>query len=271
MPGPPGATAARQAESAHGEPGPAPGAAGAGAASILTGSMRARTALSGLPRKRSDGRAASAATRRTGLTPVPVRGRPCADCPSCARRRCCPAATSTPSQRLGNGRRLRQPQAGRLRGVLEHRRNGWYLLGGGMIAAGTAWLASWGAAVGSASPPRSLQYWVPASYGAVGLIIAGFLAVFAVMYDLPARLRRRGEAPQGNRSTATSVTGMPQIDPADWIATCDESGDHLALVFTLRRSLGEPRCHPGIQRVPVHGHRPGRSGPGSPRPASRSS
>lgn len=71
---------------------------------------------------------------------------------------------------------------GRLPGMLEGRRNGWYVLGGGMIAAGVAWLAT---------PPRSLPDWLPPSYVAVGLIVAGLLVVVAVMYDWPARLRRK--------------------------------------------------------------------------------
>jgi hypothetical protein len=67
--------------------------------------------------------------------------------------------------------------------VLEHRRNGWFLLGGSMIAGGVAWLAAWGVAVASAGPPHSLRYWDWPSYAATGVVVAGLLIVFAVMYD----------------------------------------------------------------------------------------
>ena len=57
-----------------------------------------------------------------------------------------------------------------------------------MIAGGVAWLGAWGVAVASAGPPHSLQYWVAASYAAAGVVVAGSLVVFAVMYDWPDRL-----------------------------------------------------------------------------------
>lgn len=72
--------------------------------------------------------------------------------------------------------------------VQEHRRNGWYVLGGSMLAGGTAWLAAWGVAVASAGPPHSLQYWVAGSYAAAGVMAGGSLIVLAVMYDWSARL-----------------------------------------------------------------------------------
>jgi hypothetical protein len=96
--------------------------------------------------------------------------------------------------------------------VQEHRRNGWYVLGAALIAAGAAWLAAWGVAVDSASPPHALQYWVPASYVAAGLVAAGFLVVVAVMYDWPARPRwlspRKAELP------LKVVSGKPHYH--DW-------------------------------------------------------
>ena len=70
----------------------------------------------------------------------------------------------------------------------EHRRNGWYVLGGSLIAGGTAWLAAWGVAVASAGPSHSLQYWAAASYAAAGVVVTGSLIVLAVMYDWPARV-----------------------------------------------------------------------------------
>jgi hypothetical protein len=72
--------------------------------------------------------------------------------------------------------------------VLEHRRNGWYVLGGGMIAGGVAWLAAWGVAVASAGPPHPLRFWDAASYVAAGVGLAGSLVVLTVMYDWLARL-----------------------------------------------------------------------------------
>jgi len=72
--------------------------------------------------------------------------------------------------------------------VLEHRRNGWYVLGGAMIAAGLGWLGAWGAAVGSSGPPHPLRYLVLATYVAAGVALAGVLIVLAVMYDWFVRL-----------------------------------------------------------------------------------
>lgn len=74
--------------------------------------------------------------------------------------------------------------------MLEHRRNGWYVLGGGMTAAGVAWLAAWGVAVASSGPPHPLHFLNAASLVAAGVSIVGLFIVFAVMYDLPASVLR---------------------------------------------------------------------------------
>lgn len=67
--------------------------------------------------------------------------------------------------------------------MLEHRRNGWYLLGGSMITGGMAWLAAWGVAVASSSAPNSLHFLDAATYIAAGIVVVGLLVVLAVMYD----------------------------------------------------------------------------------------
>ena len=70
----------------------------------------------------------------------------------------------------------------------EHRRNGWYVLGGAMITLGLGWLGAWGVAVYSSGPPHPLRYLVPATYVFAGVALAGILIVLAVMYDWFARL-----------------------------------------------------------------------------------
>ncbi len=64
----------------------------------------------------------------------------------------------------------------------EHKRNGWYLLGGLPMTGGVALAVGWLIAVESAKSPRP-QYWEAPAYIAVGLVGVGFLLVLAVMYE----------------------------------------------------------------------------------------
>jgi hypothetical protein len=115
--------------------------------------------------------------------------------------------------------------------VLEHRRNGWYVLGGGMIAAGATWLASWGVAVASTS--QSLDFWAPGSYVATGVTAAGAFIVLQVMYDWIARLPFR-------RVSTTSTLPL-KVTPGkphfhDW----NYAASVALLPVTVSNTTGEP-------------------------------
>jgi hypothetical protein len=121
--------------------------------------------------------------------------------------------------------------------VQEHRRNGWYVLGGALMAAGVAWLAAWGVAVGSAKPPGSVQYLVPASYVAIGVVVIGFLVVVAVMYDWPARLR--GLYPASAGAPLKVIPGKAHYH--DW----NYAASVAALPITITNRTREPVVMPG--------------------------
>ena len=121
--------------------------------------------------------------------------------------------------------------------MLEHRRNGWYLLGGSMIAGGVAWLAAWGVAVASAGPPHSLQFWSAASFVAAGVAIIGSLVVLAVMYDWVSRLAWL--RPIKNKLPLKVVAGEPHFH--DW----NYAASVVALPIKLTNTASTPVLLPG--------------------------
>jgi hypothetical protein len=79
-----------------------------------------------------------------------------------------------------------------------------------LAAAGTTWLATYGNSVLTVNPPGSLQFWVWESWLAVLAVVGGFLVVFAVMYDWPARLRSSGKAPRHHGQRTGQRANSPQ-------------------------------------------------------------
>jgi hypothetical protein len=75
--------------------------------------------------------------------------------------------------------------------VEEHRRAGWYGLGGTLSGLGGLWLVGWGVAVLQSSPPHQLHFLVPVTYIAIALLAGGILLVLAVMFDWPVWLVSR--------------------------------------------------------------------------------
>jgi hypothetical protein len=74
----------------------------------------------------------------------------------------------------------------------EHKRNGWYLLGGVPTTAGVGLAVGWYVAVLSSRAPGKLTFWTLPAYLAAGLITVGVLLVLSVMYEVgPAVAHRR--------------------------------------------------------------------------------
>lgn len=65
----------------------------------------------------------------------------------------------------------------------DHRRVGWYTLGGALSALGGAWLVAYLVACLQSSAPHKLHYWVPVTFAAIALVVVGIVIIFAVMYD----------------------------------------------------------------------------------------
>lgn len=113
-----------------------------------------------------------------------------------------------------------------------------------MIAGGVAWLAAWGVAVSSAKPAGSLQYLVPASYVAIGVVVLGFIVV-AVMYDWPARLLWLSPRPAGAPLKVMSV--KPHYH--DWNIAASVA----ALPIKVTNRTREPVTLPGGCTCEIHG------------------
>jgi hypothetical protein len=113
------------------------------------------------------------------------------------------------------------------------------------MAAGVAWLAAWGVAVGSAKPPGSLQYLDPASYVAIGVVVVGFLVVVGVMYDWPARLLWLNPHPAGPPLKVES--GKPHYH--DWNIAASVA----ALPIKVTNKTREPVTLPGGCSCEIHG------------------
>jgi hypothetical protein len=113
-----------------------------------------------------------------------------------------------------------------------------------MIAAGVAWLAAWGVAVGSTKPSGSLRYLDPASYVAIAFVMVGFLVVVAVMYDWPARLWEL--RPVANEPPLKVTPGMPHYHDWNWAASV------AALPVKIRNRTGRPVDLPGGCRLVGH-------------------
>jgi hypothetical protein len=75
--------------------------------------------------------------------------------------------------------------------VQEHRRAGWYGIGGTLSGLAALWLVGWAIAVSQSSPPHKLHYLVPVTYIAIALFVAGLVLVLAIMYDWPVWLVSR--------------------------------------------------------------------------------
>jgi len=67
--------------------------------------------------------------------------------------------------------------------VQEHRRSGWYALGGTLSGLGGAWLVGYGIACLQSSPPHKLDFWILVTPTAIGVAALGILVVLAVMYS----------------------------------------------------------------------------------------
>jgi hypothetical protein len=83
--------------------------------------------------------------------------------------------------------------------VQEYQRNGWYVVGGALIAGGSAWVVAWGVAVESAQKDSGLRFWIPSSVAAIVAGALGLLVVFAVILGVPEQLRRHQDPPEERR------------------------------------------------------------------------